>query len=74
MTPLLSKINCPTLVIQGQDDEHASEQHAYDVANHISGSEIWLVPQAGHMLPQDFPDVLNQKLLEFMSVACQKTV
>jgi len=73
MRPLLSRIICPTLVVQGEDDEHATLQHAHDIAESIPGAELWLVPGAMHMLPQDLPEVFNQKLLEFLSVTCQIT-
>jgi pimeloyl-ACP methyl ester carboxylesterase len=68
MRPLLSKINCPTLVIQGEADEHATPQHARDIAANIPGAELWLLPEAAHMLPQENPDIFNHKLLEFLSV------
>ncbi|MBE0408778.1 MAG: alpha/beta hydrolase [Anaerolineales bacterium] len=63
----LSKITCPTLVIQGIDDEHASPQHAREIAEAINNAELWLVPAAEHMLPQDYPDLFNQRVLEFLN-------
>ena len=71
MRPLLSKITCPTLVIQGEDDEHATLQHAQDIADGIPGSELWVPSGAAHMLPQEIPELLNTKLLEFLGVTCQ---
>ena len=71
LRPHLPEIACPTLVIQGEDDEHATPQHAHDVAEGIPDAELWLVPGAKHMLPQDSPEVLNLKLLEFLRVTCQ---
>jgi pimeloyl-ACP methyl ester carboxylesterase len=68
MRPLLSQITCPTLVIQGEQDELATPQHACDIAASIFGAELWLLPGAAHMLPQDLPDIFNNKLLEFLSV------
>jgi len=67
MRPLLSKIQCPTLVIQGEEDEHATPQHAIDVAEHIPNAELWLVEGAKHMLPQEIPDKFNQKTLTFLA-------
>ncbi len=66
MRQLLSHITCPTLVIQGEDDQHATPQHAYDIANSISHSDLWLVPAAEHMLPQDHPEIFNARLLDFL--------
>jgi len=65
MHPSLKHITCPVLVVQGLDDEHATPQHARDIAAQIKDSELWLVPGAGHMLPQDNPTEFNDRLLEF---------
>ena len=66
MRPLLSRIKCPTLVIQGEGDEHATPQHAIDISEHIKGADLWLVPGAKHMLPQEMSTVFNQKVLSFL--------
>lgn len=66
MRPILPEIICPTLVIQGEDDEHATPQHARDIAENIPNAELWLVPGARHMLPQEMADGFNQKVLEFL--------
>lgn len=68
LRPLLPEISCPALVIQGEKDEHATAQHARDIAASIPGAELWLVPEVAHMLPQDVPDIFNKKLLEFLRV------
>jgi len=65
MRPSLKHITCPVLVVQGLDDEHATSQHARDIAAQIADSELWLVPGAGHMLPQDNPTEFNDRVLEF---------
>jgi len=71
MSPVLSRITCPTLVIQGTEDEHATPQHARDLAEAIQNSpagqtELWLLEGARHMLPQDEPKKFNQRVLEFI--------
>ena len=67
MRPLLSQITCPTLVIQGEEDQHATPQHAQDIADSISDADLWLVPGAEHMLPQDNPEIFNARILAFLS-------
>ena len=57
---ILNQITCPCLVVQGAQDEHATEQHAIDLAKAIPQAQLWLIPDAGHMLPQDNPDLINQ--------------
>ncbi|HBX68255.1 MAG TPA: hypothetical protein DEH25_02390 [Chloroflexi bacterium] len=73
MRPLLSRITCPALIIQGEADEHATPQHARDIAAHLHHAQLWLVPGGHHMLQQEMPEVFNQKILEFLSVTCPIT-
>jgi pimeloyl-ACP methyl ester carboxylesterase len=67
MRPLLRQITCPTLVVQGMDDEHATPQHARDIAAAIPGAELWLEPGVGHMLPQDKPQEFNHRTAAFLA-------
>jgi len=69
MRPVLSNITCPTLVIQGEQDEHASPQHAINIAEAIPGAGLWLLPGAGHMLPQEEAKRFNPCLIEFLGGA-----
>jgi pimeloyl-ACP methyl ester carboxylesterase len=66
MRPTISQITCPTLVIQGEQDEHATPQHARDIADGIPGAELWLVPNAKHMLPQEMPEQFNRMITQFL--------
>ncbi len=68
MRPILNKIHCPVLVVQGQEDEHTTPEYAKDIARAIPGAELWLLPGAGHMLPQEHADQFNQKMLEFLKL------
>jgi pimeloyl-ACP methyl ester carboxylesterase len=63
----LKKIACPVLVVQGEDDEHATPRHARDIADNICNSELWLLAGAGHMLPQEQSLEFNQRLVEFLN-------
>jgi 3-oxoadipate enol-lactonase/4-carboxymuconolactone decarboxylase len=67
MRPLLGRINAPTLVVQGLEDEHATPQHARDITDAIPGAVLWLVAGAKHMFPQDDPERFNTRLLDFLS-------
>jgi 3-oxoadipate enol-lactonase len=64
--PRLRNIRCRVLVVQGLEDEHATPQHARDLAGAIPAAELWLVPGAGHMLPREQPEVFNPRLLGFL--------
>jgi pimeloyl-ACP methyl ester carboxylesterase len=66
LRPGLSDIPHPVLVVQGMEDEHARPQHARDLANSLPFSELWLLEGASHMLPQDFAEEFNRKILIFL--------
>ncbi|MBC8332069.1 MAG: alpha/beta fold hydrolase [Anaerolineae bacterium] len=66
LRPQLGRISCPALIIQGENDEHATPQHARDIASAIPGAQLWLAPQANHMLPQEMAVSFNERLLEFL--------
>jgi pimeloyl-ACP methyl ester carboxylesterase len=66
MRPVLSQIGCPGLIVQGDADEHATPKHARDITEAIPGAELWLVPGAGHMLPQENTSLFNHRLLQFL--------
>lgn len=64
--PLLRQITCPALIVQGKEDEHATPDHARQIAAAIPGAKCWLLPGVGHMLPRQAAAAFNQKLLEFL--------
>jgi pimeloyl-ACP methyl ester carboxylesterase len=66
MRPTISHITCPTLVVQGLADEYATPLQAQNIAAAIPGADLWLLPGAGHLLPQDFPEEFNLRMLEFL--------
>jgi pimeloyl-ACP methyl ester carboxylesterase len=67
MRPQLGRITSPALVIQGLEDEHATPQHARDIVASIPKAELWLVPGARHMLPQEMPDEFNRRIISFIT-------
>lgn len=69
LRPRLGDIRCPVLVVQGMEDEHATPQHAIDTAAAIPGAQLWLVPGASHMLPQENAELFNPRLLAFLRQA-----
>ena len=64
---LLPKITCPTLVIQGELDEHATAQHALDIAAGVQNGQVWLIPDVHHMPPHEIPEVFNKVVLRFLA-------
>lgn len=69
MRPQINQISCPTLVVQGIEDEHASPRHARDLAGSIPNAKLWLVPGAGHMLPQENTPEFNRHVLKFLRLS-----
>lgn len=67
MRPQINAIKCPTLVIQGLEDEHATPQQAQAIAEAIPGAELYLIPDTGHMLPQDSAETFNQLAIDFFT-------
>jgi pimeloyl-ACP methyl ester carboxylesterase len=67
MRPMLGQIKCPALIVQGEEDEHATPHHAMDLAQSIPGADLWLVPHAKHMLPQENVAEFNARLLVFLN-------
>lgn len=68
--PELEKISCPVLIMQGLEDEHATPQHARDIANSIPNADVYLAPGADHMLQQRQANLFNRELIGFMESLC----
>jgi pimeloyl-ACP methyl ester carboxylesterase len=66
MRPVIRGIRCPTLIIQGELDEHATPTHAWDTAEAIPAAQVWIVPHASHMLPMENASLLNPRLIAFL--------
>jgi len=49
--PLLKRIEAPTLILHGADDPLVPVAAAHDLAHHIPGARIEVVPGMGHDLP-----------------------
>ncbi len=67
----LDAVQAPTLVIQGEEDEHASPRHAEDIADRIDQGELWLIPGVGHMPPHEIPDEFNERVCAFLGSLAQ---
>jgi pimeloyl-ACP methyl ester carboxylesterase len=72
MRPELAQIRCPVLVLQGEADEHATPQHAGEIAQAIPDSELVLLPGAHHMFQREQAEEVNRRLLEFLRQAVRQ--
>jgi 3-oxoadipate enol-lactonase len=65
----LHRINCPTLILVGDQDGNTPPQASELLAKLILRSELHVIPGAGHMLPFEAPNVVNEHLLAFLQRA-----
>jgi len=64
---LLAEIRCPTLVITGELDTWSGPAQHEAIAGRIADSTLVIVPGAGHMLPLEAPDAVNQAIAAWLS-------
>ena len=67
LTPLLPKIQCPTLVVHAARDAVFPEDCVRGLADGIPGAEWRVHPTSGHALVAEDPDWLVATYLEFLS-------
>jgi pimeloyl-ACP methyl ester carboxylesterase len=65
-TPLLSQIKAPALVVHGAEDQIVPLDEARAMAEAIPGAQFVVIPQAGHLLNLEQPEVYNQVLIDFL--------
>lgn len=65
-TPTLIQIDVPTLIVHGEDDQIIPRQEAQDMHAAIQDAQMRLLPQAGHLLNLEQPDLFNQAIREFL--------
>jgi 3-oxoadipate enol-lactonase len=63
---LLSSIRCPTLIVVGEEDTLTPPQISRDMHNAIPGSELVVVPAAGHLTSLERPEAFNQAVAAFL--------
>ena len=66
-TPLLASIHCPTLIVVGEHDALTPPSVARDMLRAVGGSELAVVPRAGHLSNLEQPDDFNAALRQFLS-------
>ena len=62
----LSQINCPTLLLYGDQDKMTPVREAYSLAALIPNAKLELVPEAGHMVMLEKPEAVASSLLRFL--------
>jgi pimeloyl-ACP methyl ester carboxylesterase len=62
----LSGIDVPTLVIVGEQDGVTPPDAARKIHEHVGGSTLVVLPDAGHLSNLEVPDAFNRALEEFL--------
>lgn len=62
----LKTINVPTLLVTGDEDVHTGINEAELMRRHIRGSELRVIPRAGHYSPWEQPEEATRILRQFL--------
>ena len=62
----LEKIKCPTMIIGGKCDKIVTGKASEEIAEKISGSEIFMYDDLGHSAYEEAPD-FNSRVLDFLN-------
>lgn len=64
---LLPRINAPTLVIHGDKDPLVPVAAAYNLARHIPGAQLEIIPEMGHDMPPQLLPRLQTMILQHVN-------
>src|SRR6185295_2097774 len=65
--PLLGTIECPTLMIVGESDRLTPPAQAKEIADGISGAQLEILANCGHMSTMEEPKKVAKLLVEFFA-------
>jgi pimeloyl-ACP methyl ester carboxylesterase len=65
----LAQLDCPTLIVWGDQDAFVSPKIADRLADTIPGSRLVRLPGCGRLVPEEMPDTLTNMILEFVGAA-----
>jgi len=63
----MSKLTLPTLVIVGDDDRLTPAKYARYLHEHIAGSRLEVIPDAGHLVMAERPAAVNALIADFLA-------
>lgn len=64
--PLYSHIKRPTLILWGREDAWIPVQRGEQLAKLIPGSKLEVLPNSGHLVIEEEPELLSEKILQFL--------
>jgi pimeloyl-ACP methyl ester carboxylesterase len=62
----LASVGCPVLVMCGDSDQLTPPENAREIAALIPAASLVMVPECGHMLTMEKPDLVNAGLLQWL--------
>lgn len=64
--PILEKIQCPTLILVGEEDELTPVALAENMKQKIQDAELVVIPKAGHLSNIEQPQAFNRAVKKFL--------
>lgn len=65
----LARLDCPTLILWGEDDPWIPVQRGHELAALIPKAKLRTIPSAGHLVQEDAPGEVLRQLLVFLGVS-----
>jgi pimeloyl-ACP methyl ester carboxylesterase len=65
-TPLLPKINVPTLLLHGTDDQIIPVMEVEAMHTAIPGPKLVIIPEAGHLINLEQPELFNRSIRNYL--------
>ncbi|GAA4872452.1 alpha/beta fold hydrolase [Saccharopolyspora cebuensis] len=65
--PALPSVAVPTLVIAGERDRLCPVERHSEIADLVPGAQLHVVPDTGHLLPMEAPDIVAALLGEWLA-------
>lgn len=66
-THLLKEISVPSLIVVGKEDVITPPSFAHRMASALRQAEVYEVEGVGHMAPLEAPDLVNDKIRDFLA-------
>lgn len=66
LAPILKSIECPTLVLCGEDDTYSPPNQHRSIAAEIADARLVIVPRCGHMAPMERSDAVSAALRDWL--------
>src|SRR5712664_3067043 len=63
----LGAISCPTLVIQGENDEYGTVAHVEAIHRGVTGAQALILPRCGHSPHRDQPELTLHAISKFVA-------